>query len=69
VSPEIFIPLAEESDLIVGLSESILRAACQEAATWREPRKVAVNISPRHFQQVDLPQPLHQVLLETGLPA
>ncbi len=69
VSPAVFIPLAEESDLIAQIGEWILREACREAQTWREPKTVAVNISPRQFQQVDLPNLVQLVLLETGLPA
>jgi diguanylate cyclase (GGDEF)-like protein/PAS domain S-box-containing protein len=69
VPPDIFIPLAEESDLIIEMGEWILREACREALSWREPRMVAVNISPRQFQQVDLPNLVQIILLETGLPA
>ncbi len=69
VSPATFIPLAEESDLIIELGDWILREACREAASWTSPLTIAVNISPRQFQQVDLPKLVQTVLLETGLPA
>jgi len=68
VPPATFIPLAEESPLILELGEWVLRAACKEAATWTAPLTVAVNISPRQFRQLDLPEIIHGILLDTGLP-
>ncbi len=44
-----------------------MRAACREAAGWAHPLKVAVNLSPRQFQQVDLPDRVLAILTETGL--
>jgi EAL domain-containing protein (putative c-di-GMP-specific phosphodiesterase class I) len=67
VSPEIFIPIAEQSSQIITLGEWILREACKEAASWAEPLRVAVNISPIQFHHGDLPNLVHTVLLETGL--
>ena len=67
VSPGEFIPLAEESGLIIPLGEWILREACREAATWPRPLTVAVNISPVQFHHGDLPKLVHSILLETGL--
>lgn len=67
VSPAVFIPLAEESGLIVQLGEWILREACREAASWPEPKKVAVNISPRQFQQGNLPEIVLSALLRANL--
>jgi diguanylate cyclase (GGDEF)-like protein/PAS domain S-box-containing protein len=67
VSPGVFIPIAEESGLIIPLGESILREACREAASWPIPLKVAVNISPLQFHRGDLPRLVHTVLMETGL--
>ena len=67
VSPEIFIPIAEQSSQIITLGEWILREACKEAASWKEPLRVAVNISPIQFHHGDLPNLVHTVLLETGL--
>lgn len=46
ISPTEFIPIAEESGLIVGLGEWVLRAACEEAANWPETTRIAVNVSP-----------------------
>jgi len=68
VSPSTFIPLAEESGLIVELGEWILRSACREAASWPRPLHIAVNLSPVQFRYGDLPTLVHEVLLETGLP-
>ena len=67
VPPDTFIPLAEESGLIVTMGEWILRTACQEAASWPRPLHIAINLSPVQFQHGDLPRLVHQVLLETGL--
>jgi diguanylate cyclase (GGDEF)-like protein/PAS domain S-box-containing protein len=67
IQPNAFIPLAEESGLIVSLGEWILREACREAATWPRPLQIAVNLSPIQFRHGDLPLLVHSVLLETGL--
>jgi diguanylate cyclase (GGDEF)-like protein/PAS domain S-box-containing protein len=67
VSPAIFIPLAEESSLIIALGAHVLREACREAVSWPHPLKVAVNISPVQFKHDDLPKLVHEVLLDTGL--
>ncbi len=69
VSPGVFIPVAEESGLIVQIDEWVLRAACHEAAAWPQPLTVAVNISPTQFRTGDFPGFVHAVLMETGLPA
>ncbi len=69
VPPSTFIPLAEESGLIVELSEWILRTACAEAATWPRRLRIAVNLSPVQFQRGDLAKLVHEVLLQTGLSA
>jgi diguanylate cyclase (GGDEF)-like protein/PAS domain S-box-containing protein len=69
VSPGVFIPLAEESGLIVELGEWILRTACREAASWPRPLRIGVNLSPVQFHYGDLPKVVHQILLETGLPS
>jgi len=67
VAPGQFIPLAEESGLIIPLGEWILREACREAASWPKPLQIAVNLSPVQFRHGDLPALVHTVLLETGL--
>jgi diguanylate cyclase (GGDEF)-like protein/PAS domain S-box-containing protein len=67
VPPSIFVPLAEESGLIVPLGEWILRTACREAASWPRPLRIAINLSPVQFRHGDLPRLVHEILLETGL--
>src|SRR4029077_18332752 len=67
IAPSTFIPLAEESGLIPGLGEWILRTACREAASWARPLSIAINLSPLQFQHGDLPRLVHQILLESGL--
>ncbi len=54
VQPNDFIPLAEETGLIVPIGEWVLRRACAEAATWPDPVKVAVNLSATQFKSRNL---------------
>jgi diguanylate cyclase (GGDEF)-like protein/PAS domain S-box-containing protein len=67
VPPSDFIPLAEESGLIVVMGEWILREACREAASWPMPLQIAVNLSPAQFMHGDVVSLVHSILLETGL--
>ncbi|WJR77518.1 EAL domain-containing protein [Bradyrhizobium sp. NP1] len=67
VPPSDFIPLAEESGLIVEMGKWILREACREAASWKLPLRVAVNLSPAQFLHGDVVGLVHSILLETGL--
>jgi diguanylate cyclase (GGDEF)-like protein/PAS domain S-box-containing protein len=71
VHPSSFIPLAEESRLIVPLGEWVLRTACEQMRAWRdagvEVASVAVNLSPRQFQQHDLVSLVRRTLEQTGL--
>ena len=67
VPPGDFIPLAEESGLIVEMGEWILREACREAASWPKPLQIAVNLSPAQFMHGDVVGLVHSILLETGL--
>jgi diguanylate cyclase (GGDEF)-like protein/PAS domain S-box-containing protein len=67
VPPATFIPLAEESSLILSIGEWVLREACREAASWDRPLRIAVNVSPVQFRYGDLPGLVHSVLLESGL--
>jgi diguanylate cyclase (GGDEF)-like protein len=69
VPPATFIPLAEESGVIISMGQWILREACREAASWPRPLQVAVNLSPVQFRHGDLPGLVHSLLLETGLAA
>ena len=67
VSPGTFIPIAEESRLILPIGEWVLREACREAASWPQPLTIAVNISPVQFRHGDLARLVHSILLESGL--
>jgi diguanylate cyclase (GGDEF)-like protein len=67
IPPIDFIPLAEETGLILPIGEWVLRTACREAAAWPEPVKIAVNLSPVQLAHIDLPRLVHQILIETGL--
>src|ERR1700722_5978504 len=67
VPPGDFIPLAEESGLIIEMGEWILREACREAASWSMPLQIAVNLSPAQFMHGDVVGLVHSILLETGL--
>jgi diguanylate cyclase (GGDEF)-like protein len=69
VRPDIFIAIAEESGTIVSIGEWVLRTACAEAATWKQPLTIAVNVSAVQIYHDGFVQMVHQVLLETGLPA
>jgi diguanylate cyclase (GGDEF)-like protein/PAS domain S-box-containing protein len=69
IPPKTFIPIAEETGLIVEIGEWVLRESCREAATWPIPLQVAVNLSPVQFRHGDLQTLVHTVLLETGLAA
>ena len=69
VSPGDFIPVAEETGLIVPLGEWVIRQACTEAASWPETIKVAVNLSPVQFKSKNLVPTVIQALSESGLAA
>ncbi len=68
VGPSKFIPLAEETGLIVPIGEWVLRQACAEAAGWPDDLKVAVNLSPVQFKKGNLPQVVFTTLTSAGLP-
>ncbi len=69
VSPADFIPLAEESGLILPLGDWVLRRACAEAARWPAHIKVAVNLSPAQFRRRALVDTVREALAAAGLPA
>ncbi|MBF0460727.1 MAG: EAL domain-containing protein [Magnetococcales bacterium] len=72
ISPGEFIPVAEESGLIIPLGEWILATACRQTQAWlaagHGPLKVAVNLSPRQFRQPGIYAMIARTLQETGLP-
>ncbi len=69
VSPADFIPVAEETGLIIPLGEWVLRRACQETAKWPAHIKVAVNLSPSQLKSRNLTQIVVSALAESGMPA
>ncbi len=72
VPPARFIPLAEETGLILPIGEWVLRTACAQAMAWRAAGctalSMAVNVSARQIQQQDVPALVREVLRDTGLP-
>ncbi|MBK9574422.1 MAG: EAL domain-containing protein [Rhodoferax sp.] len=72
VSPLDFIPLAEETGLIVPIGQWVLRTACQQTRQWLDQGlelRMAVNLSTRQFRDDKLVQTVRDALIETGLPA
>ena len=68
ISPEIFIPIAEDTGLIEALGEYVLKKACVDAASWADPTlKVAVNFSPAQFKTGLIEQKISKALEESGL--
>ncbi len=71
ISPAQFIPLAEESGLIVRIGAWVLRQACTQAKAWADAGlgvpKVAVNISPRQFNHPDFLDTVRDTLRDTGV--
>lgn len=67
VSPGKFIPLAEDTRLIVPIGQWVLRKACEEARNWPPHVKVNVNVSPEQLLEPDFHKHVVEVLAETGL--
>jgi EAL domain-containing protein (putative c-di-GMP-specific phosphodiesterase class I) len=71
VFPDRFIPIAEETGLIVPIGEWVLRQACMQNRTWHDaglaPVTVSVNVSARQFTQENFVNTVRQILSETGL--
>jgi diguanylate cyclase (GGDEF)-like protein len=67
VSPADFIPLAEETGLIVAIGEWVIRQACAEAGTWPSDLRVAVNVSPVQFRNKSLVSAVMSALAASGL--
>lgn len=68
ISPAVFIPIAEEANLIGDLGEWALRKACEQAVQWPGKMKVAVNVSPIQFANDLLPKIVESALSSSGLP-
>jgi EAL domain-containing protein (putative c-di-GMP-specific phosphodiesterase class I) len=68
IPPDLFIPLAEETGLIVPLGEWIIRQACDDAISWPADTTVSVNLSPVQFKQAELFDIIESALRKSGLP-
>lgn len=69
LGPDLFIPLAEQTDLIVPLGRWVLREACETALTWPEDILLSVNLSPAQFAVTDVVEDVREVLVDTRFPA
>ena len=67
VPPGDFIPLAEQSDLIAQIGRWVIDTACEAAASWSQPWRVSVNVSPAQFRQSDLPTIVEAALERNAL--
>ncbi|WP_263354994.1 putative bifunctional diguanylate cyclase/phosphodiesterase [Acidicapsa acidisoli] len=65
--PAVFIPVAEESGLIVPIGALVLETACRTAAAWTKPLKIAVNLSPVQFRHGDIVAVVQEALHVSGL--
>ena len=75
LDPSEFVPVAEESGLVVSMGEQVLKEACERAKDWQErhphvpPLVMAVNLTATQLQRPDLARTVEAVLRETGLEA
>jgi diguanylate cyclase (GGDEF)-like protein/PAS domain S-box-containing protein len=67
ISPSLFIPIAEEANMIAALGDWALKKACEDAATWPGNLRVAVNVSPVQFANDLLPKVVADALASSGL--
>ncbi|GGB64501.1 EAL domain-containing protein [Blastomonas aquatica] len=67
ISPSVFVPIAEESGLIMQLGEWVLRTACADAAAWPGQVRIAVNVSPMQFADPAFPAIVLNALAQSGL--
>jgi EAL domain-containing protein (putative c-di-GMP-specific phosphodiesterase class I) len=65
--PSAFIPLAEETGLIIPLGAWVLKEACREAAAWPDQIRIAVNVSAIQFQQISMEETVLHALASSGL--
>lgn len=67
VSPVQFIPIAEETGMIIDIGHWVLRTAVREAASWDHPYRIAVNVAPQQLVEPSFVESVADVLMETGL--
>ena len=71
ISPLDFIPLAEETGLILPIGEWVLQTACEQSKTWKKsgipPLKISVNVSGRQMQHVDIAKSLNKAIKQTQI--
>ena len=71
ISPDMFIPLAENNGMIFSIGEWVMRTACQQAVMWQRshnrPFQIGVNVSAKQFQDPNLVDIIDSILAETGL--
>ncbi|WP_227306904.1 putative bifunctional diguanylate cyclase/phosphodiesterase [Acidisoma cellulosilyticum] len=69
VTPDRFIPVAEETRLILPMGEWVIGEACRTAMNWPEDVRIAVNLSPVQFRSLQLPRVVEAALARSGLAA
>lgn len=69
ISPAEFIPAAEATGLIIELGRWVLETACREVASWPQPVRLSVNVSPMQFEHGDIVSDVVRALEKSGLPA
>jgi diguanylate cyclase (GGDEF)-like protein len=69
IPPMVFVPIAEETGMILAIGTWVLEEACRFAATWAEPKRVAVNLSAAQLHGGGLPAEILCILRRTGLSA
>jgi diguanylate cyclase (GGDEF)-like protein len=67
ISPTEFVPIAEDNGLIVPIGAWVIREACAQAASWPQPIRVAVNVSPVQFHRGTLHETILRALASSGL--
>ncbi len=67
IPPSAFIPIAEETGMIVELGEWVLRKACRDAQSWPSSTRLAVNFSPKQFQQANMVSLIKETLADVDL--
>ncbi|CAN7542366.1 EAL domain-containing protein [Rhizobium sp. LjRoot30] len=67
IAPGDFIPIAETTGFILELGEWVLRMACIEAAKWKNPLKIAVNVAAQQLADAQFPATVQQILIDSGL--